>query len=95
MAELVTVKVSEKGQVVIPKDVREKLKLHKGDKLVILIEGEKMLIEKSKKTEKKIKDDFSDLLKASESSLDFWFNEKDKVWEQSLSKLMTFFIKMA
>jgi len=81
MAELVTVKVSEKGQVVIPKDVREKLKLHKGDKLVILIEGEKMLIEKSKKTEKKIKDDFSDLLKASESSLDFWDNKKDAVWD--------------
>ena len=81
MAELVTVKVSEKGQVVIPKDVREKLKLHKGDKLVILIEGEKMLIEKSKKTEKKIKDDFSDLLKASESSLDFWDKKKDAVWD--------------
>ena len=40
-----------------------------------------MLIEKSKKTKKMIKGDFFDLLKASESSLDFWFNEKDKVWD--------------
>ncbi len=48
------------------------MKLKRGDKVVVALE-------KGKRS-RKIQDDFSDLLKASESSLGFWDNESDEVW---------------
>ena len=72
MGEVVTATVSAEGQLIIPRKVREKMKLKRGDKVVVALE-------KGKRS-RKIQDDFSDLLKASESSLGFWDNESDEVW---------------
>lgn len=41
----VEITLSSKGQIVIPKDVREALDLHAGDKLTLHREGRRILIE--------------------------------------------------
>lgn len=79
---LKTVNVSEKGQIAIPKEIQELLGIQKGDSLVITTKNKKILIQKAANLEKHIEDDFSDLLKYSESSLGkLWNNKKDDVWE--------------
>ena len=44
MAELATTRLSSKGQVVIPEDVREKLKLKPGDQFVVVGEGDVVIL---------------------------------------------------
>ena len=42
-----TIRVSEKGQIAIPIEIRERLKIEYGDELVIVQNAEKLLIEKA------------------------------------------------
>lgn len=80
-----TVKVSEKGQIAIPSEMREETGIHQGDELILVQEGKKILIEPVGEVHKQVKDDFSDLLKLSEKSLmKLWDNEADKVWDKYL-----------
>jgi AbrB family looped-hinge helix DNA binding protein len=80
-----TVKVSDKGQIVIPQTFRENLGIVKGDDLTIFQIDGKILIEKAQKTEEKIKDDFKDILKFSEDSLkEVWDNQEDEIWNEYL-----------
>ncbi len=39
-------KVTSKGQVTIPKEIRETLGVNEGDKLIFLVEGDKVLLRK-------------------------------------------------
>lgn len=81
MPDISTTVLSEKGQIVIPKEAREKLKLKKGERLVIIISDDKILLEKEKAVKKKLEDDFKDIPKIIESSLSFWDNKYDEVWD--------------
>ncbi len=81
MGSITTTTLSEKGQIVIPKEIREKANLKKGDKLIILLKNEKFLIEKLSSVEEHLSDEFDELLQASESSTDFWDNKEDQVWD--------------
>ena len=76
-----TVKVSEKGQIAIPLDIREAIGLHRGDELIIIQEGDKMFIEKAAGATA-LKDDFGYLLKAAEKTAKkLWDNKFDEVWD--------------
>jgi len=82
-----TIRVSEKGQIAIPLQMRETLGIERGDDLVLIQIKDKILLEKSQKMEEKIKDDFKDVLKFSERSLkEVWDNKSDDVWNQYLKK---------
>ncbi len=77
-----TIKVSEKGQIAIPIDIRELAGIHTGDELVILQEGGKLLIEKPTKISQEIKGDFRDLLKQSEVvAKSLWSSREDDIWD--------------
>src|SRR3989344_4485309 len=77
-----TIRVSEKGQIAIPNQIRETLEIEQGDELVIIQVGNKILIEKAQITEKRLEDDFRDILKFSEKSLkEVWNNKSDDVWQ--------------
>ena len=78
-----TVKVSNKGQISIPLEIRERTGINKGDELMLLQEGNKILIEAAVNVTKKVKDDFSDILKLSEKSLiKLWDNKSDEIWNK-------------
>ena len=82
-----TIRVSEKGQIAIPREIREKLNITQGDELIIIEDNEKLLIEKSKRITKNLKDDFKDILRYSEQSLkEVWDNPEDDIWNQYLKK---------
>lgn len=77
-----TVKVSDKGQISLPVDIRKATGIKKGDELLLIQDGKKILIESAPNFGKKVTDDFSDLMKISEKSLlKLWDNEADKVWD--------------
>lgn len=74
-----TVKVSEKGQIAIPKEVRKKSGIKKGDVLVVYQDKDKIMLEKDSKA---LKDDFEDLRKLSQLTMKkLWDNKEDEIWD--------------
>ena len=79
-----TVKVSEKGQIAIPLDVREAIGLEKGDELILIQEGGKILLEKATAAVGALKDEFAPLLKAAEKTAkELWDNKYDEAWNDA------------
>ena len=77
MTELVT--VGEKGQIVIPKKMRDDLKIEKGTKLLISEDKDKITIKPVKMSEKHL------LMLLSETSLKkTWDNPYDERWDDVL-----------
>lgn len=82
-----TVKVSDKGQIAIPQEIREEAGIKKGEELIIVQDNGTILLEKAPKVAAKMKDDFKDLLKFSEQSLKkVWGNKEDNIWNEYLKK---------
>ena len=78
---LKTVKVTEKGQIAIPLEIRNQAKINKGDELIVFNVDDKILLEKSKKISIYMEDDFKDMLKLSEKTLrKLWDNKEDEIW---------------
>jgi AbrB family looped-hinge helix DNA binding protein len=73
-----TVKVSDKGQIAIPQEIREEAGIKKGEELIIVQDNGTILLEKATKVAAKVKDDFKDLLKFSEQSLKKVWGNKEK-----------------
>ena len=74
-----TVKVTDKGQISIPREIRETTQIHVGDDLVIIQQGSKILLEKP---EQILKDEFKDLLQHSEDvARKLWGNKADDIWD--------------
>ncbi len=69
-------KIGKKGQIVIPKEIREKYNIKPGDIIIFKIQDGKLILEK-------IQEKMKDILKASkpiESSLEFQKRLRDE-WE--------------
>ncbi|MDP4012232.1 MAG: AbrB/MazE/SpoVT family DNA-binding domain-containing protein [Candidatus Nanoarchaeia archaeon] len=82
MVEIKTIKVSEKGQVAIPADIRESIGIKKGDTLILIQEEGRILLQKSEQLKKETKEDFKHLLKHSEDvAVKFWSTKADEVWD--------------
>lgn len=76
-----TVKVSDKGQIAIPSDIRKALKIKKGEELLIIRKGDKLLVEKSSKVSKKFASEFNFMLKnAQVTAKKLWNNKEDEIW---------------
>ncbi len=78
-----TVKVTDKGQISLPIDIRRETGIKKGDELLLIQDGKKILIELKPKL-KEIEDDFSDLIKFSEKSFKNIWSDEDEIWEEYL-----------
>ena len=79
-----TVRVASKGQVVIPKDVRRRHGLERDTDLVLLEEGDALVLRKKADVEKVLRDRFDPLLRAAEKSLaELWENTEDDVWNNA------------
>ena len=71
------IKVSDKGQISIPKSIRELVKIKEGDELILFEVDGKILIEKSDK----FKENFKDINRLVEKSLEsVWNNKEDDIW---------------
>ncbi|MFC1768203.1 AbrB/MazE/SpoVT family DNA-binding domain-containing protein [Nanoarchaeota archaeon] len=82
-----TIKVSDKGQIAIPTEIREAMGIDKGDELIILESKGRLLLERTKEFTSKIEDDFKDIKKLSQKSLDkVWNNKEDEIWSGYLKK---------
>jgi AbrB family looped-hinge helix DNA binding protein len=77
-----TVKISEKGQIAIPLEIREAANLKQGDELLIVQYKNKLMLEKTGHVAEQIKDDFRDLLKNSEKTAQkMWGSKADDIWD--------------
>ena len=78
-----TIRVSEKGQIAIPSDIRKDLKIRKGEQLLLVKKGDKILIEKSSKASKRFAGEFNFMLKHAEKvAKKLWENKEDEIWNK-------------
>jgi AbrB family looped-hinge helix DNA binding protein len=81
------IKVSQKGQIVIPADIQRRMGIKKGDELLLISKGKKIVLEKPDRILAQLKDEFKDVEAFSEHSLKkIWFNKKDDVWDQYMAE---------
>ena len=70
------IKVTDKGQISIPIEIRRSIGISAGDELIAIKDGETLCLKKIKK------DDFRDLLKHSERvAIKLWDNKEDEIWD--------------
>jgi AbrB family looped-hinge helix DNA binding protein len=85
--EFKTIKISSKGQIAIPVDMQREIGIKKGDELLLIRKGNKIVLEKTEKIAKKIEDEFKDVHGLSEQSLKkLWLNKKDEIWNEYLKR---------
>lgn len=78
-----TVRVSEKGQIAIPSDIRKELEIRKGEELLLVKKGDKILIGKASKASKKFEGEFNFMLKHAEKvAKKLWENKEDDIWDK-------------
>lgn len=78
-----TIKVSEKGQIAIPSDIRKELGIKRGEELLLVKQGDKILIEKSSRFSKRFAGEFNFMLKHAEKvAKKLWENKEDEVWDK-------------
>lgn len=78
-----TLRVSEKGQVVLPADVRRAMGIERGTELVLVFDGERILLQREDSAAKAMEEDFADLLAATGQTLQpVWENEDDAAWDR-------------
>ena len=84
MTEIKTVKISDKGQISIPKDIREDMKLKEGETLIMMSDGEKIILEKPEKLVKKISGNESKktMIMSEHVLKKDWDNEYDDRWNK-------------
>lgn len=80
-----TIKVSAKGQITIPSDIQKEIGIKKGDEILLIRKGKRILLEKQENIHGRIKDELDDLQYFSQESLKkIWLNKKDEIWNQYL-----------
>lgn len=85
--ELKTIKVSQKGQIAIPSDIRKEIGIKEGDELLLFRKGKRIMLEKPDEFMESIKDEFKDMLQITESSLKkFWLNKEDEIWNEYIKR---------
>lgn len=73
------IKITDKGQISIPVEIRRAIGISAGDELIAIRDGETLCLKKIKK------DDFKDLLKLNDKSLKkIWNNQEDEIWNDYL-----------
>ena len=82
-----TIRVSDKGQISIPKEVRKSLMIKKGDSLIMLVKKDRILLEKSGNISLLLDNRFKDVKAFSEKSLKkIWLNRQDERWSKYAKK---------
>ena len=79
------VRVSDKGQISIPMDVQREIGIKKGDELLLIRKGRRIVLEKPARVMELLEDELSDIQEITETSLrPIWSSKKEDVWNQYL-----------
>ncbi|MFT4344145.1 MAG: AbrB/MazE/SpoVT family DNA-binding domain-containing protein [Candidatus Woesearchaeota archaeon] len=79
MTSIELINVGEKGQIVIPKKLRDLFHIEKGTKLLITKENNKIILKKAE-----VKEEQLWMLVSEESLSETWNNKHDKRWNDVL-----------
>jgi len=75
------VKVSDKGQISLPMEMQREIGINKGDELLLIRKGQRIVLEKPQRIGKALEDEFADLQHISEASLRrMWLRKKEDIW---------------
>jgi len=78
------VHVSSKGQIVIPKEIRERHKIGRDTDLVLQESEDALVLRKKVDIDRILRDQFRPLLEAAERNLaEIWENPEDDVWNEA------------
>ena len=82
---LTTVTVSEKGQISIPKSVREELHIRKGEELVMIEDKGRIVLERADRVAKKLSlieksESFATMLASQKTLSKDWGSDADDAW---------------
>jgi AbrB family looped-hinge helix DNA binding protein len=81
------VKVSDKGQISIPVDLQRKIGIRKGDELLLMRKGRRLVLEKPDKINRLLENEFSDIQDMTEATLSrLWNRKEDDVWNEYLKE---------
>ena len=83
--ELKTLKLSGKGQISIPKEIRNGMHLKKGDKLVLVAQGEQLILQKADLFLKKMnisEESVGTMMLSEEALKKDWDNKYDERWNK-------------
>ena len=83
--ELKTIKLSEKGQISIPKEIRKDMRLKKGDKLVLMTKGQQLILQKADLVLKKLgieEESIGNMMASEETLKKDWDNKYDERWNR-------------
>lgn len=79
------VKVSDKGQISIPVDLQREIGIKKGDDLLLIRKGRRIILEKPARVMELLEDELSDIQEITETSLgSLWSSKKEDIWNQYL-----------
>jgi len=86
--EIRTIKVSQKGQVSIPTDIRKTMNIKKGDNLVMMVRDSRIVLEKSENIALLLDGELKDVEAYAEQTLKkLWLNEYDEAWNKYAKKM--------
>ena len=83
--DIKTIKLSDKGQISIPKEIRKGMHLKKGDKLVLMTKGEQLILQKADLLLKKLnigQESIGTMLISEETLKKDWDNTYDERWNK-------------
>ena len=81
------VKVSDKGQISIPVDMQREIGIKKGDELLLIKKGKKLVLEKPEKVIGMLEAAFVDVQDITEASLSqIWLGKEEDVWNRYLKE---------
>ncbi len=79
------VKVSDKGQISLPVDLQREIGIKKGDELLLIRKGRKIVLEKPERVIRLLENEFGDMEDITEASLRrLWLKKDEDVWNQYL-----------
>jgi len=79
------VKVSDKGQISIPMDMQRAIGIKKGDELLLIRKGRKIVLERPEGVIDLLEDDFADIQSITEASLKpMWLRKEEDIWNKYL-----------
>ncbi|MGA8904245.1 MAG: AbrB/MazE/SpoVT family DNA-binding domain-containing protein [Candidatus Bathyarchaeia archaeon] len=79
------VKVSDKGQISIPVDMQKLIGLKKGDELLLIRKGRKIVLERPDRIMQVLEDEFEDVRSVTERQLaKLWLRREENVWNRYL-----------